>query len=177
MVAPLENDMTKSSRILAEIEKRRERAIRAAEEIAESVKLVFFTLLEERYAFFGSEIKEILPMTRINRIPGSPDHILGVINVRGDIESVLDLNKVLGLPEQPRTIQNRILIAESEGYRSGILAGSVEDILDVPTSSIHQPIMTLADNVKEFVAGETVYLGNEVTALNIGKILKKTLAG
>lgn len=163
---------TKSDKILEEIGKRKsQQEIVDVDE--ERVKLVVFKLLDGFYAFYGVDVKEILPVGKIQYVPGSPTFILGVINVRGDIESVLDTNSFLGLPDQTQSNQNRIIIAAKDGMRSGLMAGSVEDVLDIPVSAVKKPISTLNDNIKNFVAGETDYNGNNVTLLDVGKIFKK----
>jgi len=107
-------------------------------------------------------------------VPGCPDSIIGIINVRGDIESVINLHKMLGIPESRMNRKTRIMIAAEKEIRSGILADSVEDVLSVPVSSVSQPISTLDKSVKEFaVGGETLYNGKYVTLLDIGKIFAK----
>lgn len=164
----------KTSKIIDELKKRKN-SDNVAVEDEEQVELVFFKLLDHFYAIFGTDAKEILPLLRINQIPGAPTNILGVINVRGDIESVLDINQVLGLPPQPKTHQNRIIIAESLGLRSGILTGTVHDVIYVPKNSVKPPLTSLTDDTKDFVKGETLYNSSEVTLLDIGMIFKKAL--
>lgn len=168
---PIEN--TKTSLILKEIKNRKNQDKVSLEE--ELVELVFFTLLDRYYAIYGSDAKEILPQLRINHIPGAPQNILGVINVRGDIESVLDINKVLGLASQPKSNKNRIIIAESSGLRSGIITGTVHDVIYIPKNTIKPPLTSLTDDIKDFVNGETLYNTHEVTLLDIGMIFKKSL--
>ena len=170
---PIED--TKTSLILKEIKRRKNQDTTFVVE-EEQVELVFFTLLDRYYAIFGADAKEILPLIRINQIPGAPNNILGVINVRGDIESVLDINRVLGLASQPKTNKNRIIIAENSDLRSGILTGVVHDVIYIPKSSIKPPLASLTDETKDFVRGETLYNNNEVTVLDIGMIFKKSLA-
>lgn len=166
---------SKTHQILAEIRNRRSREKATATE-DELVELVFFTLSDRFFACYGVDAKEILPVLKINFIPGAPSHLLGVVNVRGDIESVLDLNRVLGLPPQSRTSKNRIIIAESAGLRSGILTGAVHDVIYVPKNTIHPPLASLAEKIKGYVAGETRYNTSEVTLLNISQIFKDVLA-
>lgn len=140
----------------------------------ERIKIVIFSLMDDYYAFYGSDIKEILPaLTKIFYVPGSPDYIMGIINVRGDIESVININKFLGLSDFKNTPKNRIAIAEKNGLRSGIFVDSIEDVLDVPISSIMPPLSTLNRTIKEFVAGETIYKNQNVTVLDIGRIFAK----
>jgi purine-binding chemotaxis protein CheW len=137
-----------------------------------SIKLVIFTLPNGYYAFGGESIKEILPAVKINGVPGVPDFILGVINVRGDIESVIDINSFLGLPEQETNNSKNIIIAEGAGVRSGILVNSVEDVMDFPEDSIQPPLASLNDKIKQFVIGETEYKEQSVTVLNAKEIFK-----
>jgi purine-binding chemotaxis protein CheW len=165
----VEIDKKKSDRILNEIEKRRlgEKTVDIEEE---KVKLVIFLLLDDYYAFYGKDIKEILPQKNIFYVPGSPDFITGVINVRGDIESVININKFLGLPYSRITQKSRIAIAVKGDMRSGILLDAVEDVIDVPRSSIKQPLSTLEDSRKDFIAGELFYNNRNITVLDVGKI-------
>ena len=164
----------KSERILEQVKKRREEA-RILDVDEERVKLVVFTLLDRHYAFPGAEIKEILPLAKIAYVPGTPDYILGIINVRGDIESVLSGHGALGLPYSEPASGSRILIAESNGVRSGILVDSIEDVSDFPASSIRPPISILDSSIRDYVTGETSYNGKSTTVLSVERILKGVL--
>ena len=137
------------------------------------VKLVIFTLLDHYFAFTAKNIKEILPAGKINYVPGVPDFILGIINLRGDIESVIDISGFLGISPQDPKKPNHIIIAEAEGLRSGILVGSVEDVMDFPQESIKPPLVTLNEKIKYFVKGENEYMNQNVTVLDIKEVFKK----
>lgn len=165
-------DKTKSDRILDEAKKRQaqEETVQVEEK---KVKLVVFTLLDNYFAFYGQDAREILPVLKVYFVPGSPDYILGIINVRGDIQSVLDIKNFMQLPASESRDENRIIIAEQKDVRSGILVDSVEDVLDVPESSIKGTIGTLDDSVGYYVVGETTYKGHNVTLLNVGKLFEK----
>ncbi len=168
-------DKTRSDRILKEIDRRinGDRTVKIEEEDA---KLVLFLLCGDYYAFYGKNIKEILPQKKIFYVPGAPDFITGVVNVRGDIESVININKFLGLPDPTVTQKSRILIAVNGDMRSGILVDSVEDVIDVPLSSIKQPLSTLEDSKKDFVAGELFYKNRNVTVLNLERVFERVKA-
>jgi purine-binding chemotaxis protein CheW len=64
-----------------------------------TVKLVIFALGEKYFAFHGERIREILAQADVFFVPGSPASLEGVINVRGDIESVIRPHEMLHLPE------------------------------------------------------------------------------
>ena len=165
-------EKNKSDLLLEELKKRKggEKIVDVEEE---QVKIVVFSLLNDNYAFYGNDIKEILPLTKIFYVPGSPDYILGIINVRGDIESVININKFLGLPDFKNSQKNRIAMAEKDGIRSGILVESIEDVLDVPVSSIKPPLSMLDKTIKEFIGGEMIYKSKNVTLLDVGRIFAK----
>lgn len=167
--------MYKSDRILAEVKKRREED-RIIDTEEEKTELVIFRLGEDYYAFFGSDIKEILPYESVTFVPGCPEYIIGIINVRGDIESVIDIHLLMGLSATGVTKKSRIVIGSSGGVRSGILVDSVEDVISVPLSSLKRPISTLDRAVKDFsLGGETIYEDRYVTILDMGKLFGKIL--
>ena len=169
----MDAERTKSDRILEQLRKRsaREKVVDVEEE---KVKLVIFSLADDYYAFNGSEVKEIIiPPGDISYVPGAPDYVLGVINVRGDIESVVAINTFLALPESKKTSRSRIAIAVKGGVRSGIMVDSIEDVLDVPVSGIKPPLSTLDAFKKECVTGELIFKGKNVTILDTGKIFGK----
>lgn len=165
------NKAQKSDLIREEIKRRKQGKVVDVEE--EKAKLVIFSLLDDCFAFYGSDIKEILPPQTIYFVPGAPDFIMGVINNRGDVESVININRFLGFPDSEMGSQSRIALAEGAGIRSGILVDSILDVMDVPISSIGPPLSTLDEGKKEFVTGEMAYANKNVTVLSVGKIFEK----
>ncbi|MBF0564014.1 MAG: chemotaxis protein CheW [Nitrospirae bacterium] len=162
----------KSELILKELRGRQERA-KIVEIDEEQVKMVFFTSGDALFAFYGSDVKEILPIDRIYYVPGCPAIILGIINIRGDVESVVSLHRLLGFEDKAQTKNSKIALAQKNGIRSGILLDSVDDVDDVTASSIVPAISTLNKNIKEFVIGETTYKNRNVTILDVGKLFSK----
>lgn len=167
-----EIDKNKSDLILAEVKKRKnQEKILAVEE--EKIKLIIFTLSGDYYAFQSEEVKEILPVGKITYVPGSPEVILGIINIRGDIESVLDIHKLMELPGSKITSASRIIIAAKGDIRSGIRVDSVEDVVDIPKSSIQPPMAILSNSIREFAVGQVTYRDRMAVFLSVGKIFEK----
>ncbi len=101
---------TKSDLILEELRKRKaQKAVVDVEE--KKMKVVIFHLRGDLFAFPGENVKEILPLTGIYPVPGAPDFIPGVINNRGEIDSVVTINGFLGLSESERSPSCRIAVA------------------------------------------------------------------
>lgn len=165
-------DIEKSDKVLKEIKKnRQENAIVDVD--VETEKLVIYSLSGELFAFKGLYIKEILVPSEISYVPGSPDYLQGVINVRGDIESVAAIEGILGLPETKVSDRNRILIAEDQDVRSGILVENIMDVVDVPVDSIKPPLSTMSGAIAELLLGEVEYKGKTVIVLDLQKLFRK----
>ena len=69
--------------------------------MADAGEVLEFTLGNEHYALDITPVREIVEMTPITVIPRAPEHITGVINLRGEIVNILNLNSFLKLPNQP----------------------------------------------------------------------------
>lgn len=134
------------------------------------VQVIIFRLADSWFGIYGSAAKEVLTAEKITSVPGSPDFIVGIISVRGDIESIIDLNCLLRLPAEQHRQKWRVIIAQSGGVRSGIRVSAIEDVIDIPVGEIRATISTLGDNIKNFAVGETLYQDKVVTLLDVGKI-------
>jgi purine-binding chemotaxis protein CheW len=165
-------EKTASDVVLERIGRRQEQAAVVNVE-EETIKVVIFSLQGHFYGFYGESVKKLMPPQPVYYVPGSPDFIPGVINVRGQIESVLNITRFLGLPDAQKGGSSRIAVAEKNGIRSGILVDSVEDVVDIPMDSIKPPLGTLPTAIKEFMSGEFIYRDSLVILLDIGAIFRK----
>ncbi len=170
-----QNPKEKTSKIVKRIKK-----IREKKGIAGLIKepLIILVIFEIRGAYFalkGLDVSEIIPIKKINPVPTAPKHILGLVNIRGEIESVIEIGDFLGLPSEERNANNRIMILENEDIRAGILASSVLDVIDIKKSQIRDAGSTLFQDFKDWVSGELDYENHTVTLLNSLNVLRKTL--
>ena len=141
------------------------------------VKLVVFTLAEQWFAFHGEAIREVLADSEVYFLPGCPPSMEGVINVRGDIESVIRLRAVLGLPDGEISAKSRILLAKAGTLRSGLRVDRVEDVLDVAQSEVQAPPHTLPEHLRTRVRGIVMFRGQAVHLLDVSTILAEDCAG
>lgn len=87
--------------------------------------------------------------------------------MRGDIESVLDIQRLLGEPRGgpgPDAGPGLIAMAVGKDFRSGIMVDAIEDVVDIPLSAIQPPLFTLGESVRDLVAGE-IQLGQRLIPL------------
>lgn len=161
----------KSELIMEELKLRqRSREIVDVEE--ERVKVIIFNCGANRYAFYGGDVREFLPSCEISWVPGLPDFLPGLINVRGDIESVIDIRQFLG-EEKLDEFTGLIAMAVRDDFHSGVMIDSIKDVVDIPLTAIHPPLSTLDGAVRDLVIGTIDYGSETISLLDIGKLPDK----
>jgi len=135
-----------------------------------TLKLVIFELGGEWFAFPGEAIREILPQVDIFFVPGCPSSLEGVINVRGNIESVIRLAELLGKAAAQNTLGSSILRGQGGGMHSGIRVDRVVDVLDVVQSAIQPPPATLPEHLRHIVSGLMLHQDQPVAILDMNRI-------
>jgi purine-binding chemotaxis protein CheW len=130
-------------------------------------KLVIFELDGERFAFRAEQVREILPLRPVFFVPGCPPWLEGVINVRGDIESVINLYALLGKGAPDSDAPGSILLGRAAAMDSGVRVGRVLDVLDVPAGDIAAPPAALPEPLARGVAGVLAHHGDAVLLLDL----------
>ena len=134
----------------------------------ETLAVLVFELDGEPYALELSFVREVYPLTDITPLPGTPPFVLGIINVRGEIFSVVNLKTFFGLPNSPLTPQSKAIILESEAMSFAILADATRQVQRIPIEAIQPPPATLAGLQARYVRGVT---NRPLTLLDAAKIL------
>jgi purine-binding chemotaxis protein CheW len=111
--------------------------------ITENRQYMTFKLGDELFAIDVAQVREVLEVSQITRVPTAPLHMRGVVNVRGQATPVVDLRRRFGLPEQPDGVHTRIIVLELnvEGDRTvlGGIADSVHEVIDIEPANINPP--------------------------------------
>ncbi len=110
-----------------------EEDVRGNEEI---VQLVTFRLKGETYGINVMKVQEVLRVTEIAPVPGAPSYVLGIINLRGNVVTVIDSRSRFGLPSADLDESSRIVIIESEKQVVGILVDAVAEVVDLDITEI-----------------------------------------
>ena len=110
------------------------------EKITETRQYLSFKLDEEEFALDISKVREVLDYAKITRVPQSPEFMCGVINLRGSVVPVMDLNRKFGIRNTEKTVNTRIIIGEvsieGEGTVMGVLADSVNEVMELEPENI-----------------------------------------
>jgi purine-binding chemotaxis protein CheW len=124
--------------------------------MASTVDVVEFVLGGERYAMDIQLAREIVEMIPITPIPRVPPYISGVINLRGEITNIMNLNTLLRLPNQEIRENQKIIVLVPEaasGNNVGIIVDEVLSVLQVAQSDIENLGDGLASELSGFVKG------------------------
>jgi len=120
-----------------------------------SIQITEFSLAHEKYAIESSFVREIVPLSDLTIVPCTPSFVLGIINDRGKILSVIDIKKFFDLPEKGLTDLNKIIIVNDEQMEFGILADTILGIRSIPLNEI-QPLPPAFSGISnEYLKGLT----------------------
>jgi purine-binding chemotaxis protein CheW len=109
----------------------------------ETTQYMTFKLGDELFAINVSQVREVLEVPQITKVPTSPDYMRGVVNVRGQAIPVVDLRLRFGLPRSADTLNTRIVVMEleldGEAAVLGGIADSVHEVIELEPESINPP--------------------------------------
>lgn len=143
-------------------------AAKAKKASAGSYEAVEFALAHERYALESAFIREICNLTDITPVPGAPDFVLGIINVRSRIISVVDIKRFYGLPEKGLTDMNKVIILEGDEMEFGVVADAVIGVRVIDPDTLEKTLPTLTGIREIYLKGITK---DRVIVLDAGKLL------
>ncbi len=145
----------------------------AEQTMPSEVQLVAFSLGKEDFGIDINQVREILKVPHITDVPNSPAFIEGVINLRGQITTIMDLRKRLNVGGGEINDDARIIIVEVEDMPMGMIVDSVTEVLHLSTNDV-DPAPSLATDVEsEFISGVGKLQDRLLILLDVGKILSK----
>lgn len=138
----------------------RQRALALAQEPARAaaeadLEIVTFLLAHEEYAIEAKFVREVYPLTDLVQLPCTPAFVVGVINVRGQILSVIDLKRFFDVPDQGGTALNKVIVLRSHDLEVGILADVILGTRSIPPAALQPPPLLLTGVRAEYLKGVT----------------------
>ncbi|MDO9319792.1 MAG: chemotaxis protein CheW [Gammaproteobacteria bacterium] len=127
------------------------KSLQAAQE--QVLQWVTFHLDNETYGVNVMAVKEVLRHTQIAPVPGAPDYVLGIINIRGTVISVINTRRRFGLQDQEPTDNTRIVIIEVGKHVVGIMVDSVAEVVYLRQSEIETSPSVGKDDGARFIQG------------------------
>jgi purine-binding chemotaxis protein CheW len=101
--------------------------------------MVVLDVADEAYGVPVQQVREIIRVPPITRVPNGPEFLEGVLNLRGQVIPVLDLRKHLGFATAERTRRSRVVVAELGPHTVGMVVDGVSQVVMVPPSEVEPP--------------------------------------
>lgn len=139
----------------------------------EAISAMVFPLGEERYGIEIDLVQEIQPFQNQfwSRVPSTPEFIVGAVNIRGRIYSVMDVGRFLGLPNRPVPENAHVILVKggiNDEMELCILADDVPQVTRVPLTEVRTNETAASTQEKEYIRGIT---GDMLIMLNLEKLL------
>lgn len=139
----------------------------------EIIKAVEFRLSNEKYAIESKYVREVLPLKELTNVPCTPPYILGIVNVRGQILSIIDLRVFFELARETVTQAAKIIVLGSNEMEFGIVADGLTGARSIPLDQLHAGLPTLTGIREAYLQG---VVGDDLVFLDAAKLLAdKTL--
>ena len=136
------------------------------------LQLVVFELAGESYGVDIGQVREIIIMQKITRVPRTPAFVEGIINLRGKVIPVVDLKQRLGLgDERPTSGQERIVVVDHESMGIGLVVDAVSEVLRVPLDTVEPPSPVITGADMEYLEGVAKMDKRLVILLNLDRVL------
>jgi len=142
--------------------------------ITQAGQYITFKLGDELFAINVSQVREVLDLSLITKVPSAPAYMRGVVNVRGNAIPVVDLRLKFGLPNATDTVSTRILVLEleldGEATVLGGIADSVHEVIELDPAQINPPPTIAMRWRSEFIQGMGKRGDEFIIILNIGAV-------
>lgn len=142
-----------------------------AQNAANEIELLAFRLGEQEYCVDIMSVREIRGWSKATPLPFSPDHVKGVINLRGTVLPVIDLAVRLGMPPIEGDERNVIIVVSVNGQTAGLLVDAVSDILSVDRNDLQAPPDLTADKESNCISALTLFDNRLIRMLQLETVL------
>lgn len=132
------------------------------------MQVVIFKIEEEQFAVEAAKVQSINDMMEITKVPKAPEYIKGLINLRGNIISLLDINLLLDI-EKGKGSQDNIIILNLQEESVGVTVDQVDEVLEIEEELIEN---VDTDRKKAYIKGVINFKDRIVTLIDISKLLQ-----
>lgn len=134
-------------------------------------KYLTFFLAGEEYGLEILTVQEIIGMMDITPVPRTPEHIRGVLNLRGKVIPIIDLRLKFDMPSAERTSETCIIVVEANSMQTGIVVDQVSEVLAIPAEEIEDPPAFGSEVRTDFILGIGKAAGRVKLLLDIDRVL------
>ncbi len=144
------------------------------EEEIERDQYLVFKVGEQQFGFQAMRIQEISLMVSITPVPNAPQHIGGIMNLRGKLASIINFRKKFGFEHKEYDEETRIIIVEYTGYPVGIIADAVEEVMKITDDKVQKIPEAISSKFSdEFITGVAMLENRMIALLDLDKVLTR----
>ena len=149
--------------------------------ITETTQYLTFKLADETFTVDVAKVREILDYTPATKVPGTPEFMRGVINVRGNVVPVVDMRLKFGLSATEKTVDTCIVVmeirVEEDATVLGAMVDSVQEVFELEASQIEPPPRIGTRWRTEFIKGIGKRNEELIIILDIDKVFSTAELG
>lgn len=137
------------------------------------VQLVIFKLNHEVCGANISQVHEIIRYQEVSKIPELPAFVEGVVNLRGKVIPVIDLNKKFSLGARETDKKTKIIVTEIESQYIGFRVNDVNEIMQIPEQDIDNSVQLMQSmGVRNYMAGIAKNDEQLIAIIDLHKVLQ-----
>jgi purine-binding chemotaxis protein CheW len=121
----------------------------------EVLEVVTFRLASERYAIETGHVREVVRFGDLTPVPGAPDFLAGLLNLRGEILAVFDLRRFFGVADPGRGDLSRVIVLGGDRAEFGVLADAVTEVATLRVDAVREPPASVAGPGRDYLRGVT----------------------
>ena len=143
---------------------------------SQQLQLVTFMIDSEEFGVDILNVQEINKVSAITQIPGSPEFVEGIINLRGKVVPVIDLRKRFGMSAREHDERTRIIVAEMNAQTMGFIVDAVNEVLRISADSFQPPPDIVVGAHSEFFKSVANLDDKLLVLINLEKLLTRDQA-
>lgn len=119
------------------------------------------------------KVQEINKLIEMTRVPQAPDYVLGILNLRGEIVTIIDLGKKLGLKATEMSDKTRNVIVSSNGEHIGLMVERISDVIQAEREKIEMPPANIGGVQGKYFTGVFKTEDRLIGILDVEKVLEE----
>lgn len=134
-------------------------------------QLCGFKIMDGQYAIPVLEVQEVVKPQKVTPVPLGPQYVDGLINLRGQIVTAINLRVLFGLPKREDATDYMNIIVRWGDSLYSLVVDEIMDVMDIENSSFENTPDTIDENLKKYIRGVFKLDSNLLTLLSLEKIL------
>ena len=140
---------------------------------SDTVELASFYIGEALCGMDILKVQEINKLIEMTRVPQAPEYVLGILNLRGEIVTIVDLGKKLGLKSTGMSDKTRNIIVNSNGEHIGLMVEEISDVIQAEAEKVEAPPANIGGVQGKYFTGVFKTEDRLIGILDVEKVLEE----